>query len=347
MTTTSSNLPPIPTGWVGGFSTSNSAFAYPHPDLSSLPMMGNMQHMPLLKRQQGVRWPEFSWLADPTASAGERCFQMFSPFISRLGYTNTGRVYSIICPQQGVWLRDEMCLNIEVSVTGVRGWVNESADPQERTLAADMTVQARVWLTPGQHQGNLLKRAWPYLQAHFPEVPLSKKHAILINTSNPDPPYDPIFHLREGETDQFTSPDFARHCEDRGFYTVGHLAVRIGNIEKKNNAEVDDFNQLLMNGFNVGSGNMLAHDSVLTWNVWFTEPQLVNCYEWESHAAKWRESIDAHHAHLPYSKEVQQEWPDLFADRPVRLSNGATFKPDDNAIGDALHDVYEWIEQHI
>src|ERR1700744_3292490 len=90
----------IPPGWVGGFAGSNPAFAYPAPNLSSLPMLDNMANIDLLERQQAVKWPEFSWETVP-GDPPPRCFQMFAPDISRLGYTDTGRVYSIICPQQG------------------------------------------------------------------------------------------------------------------------------------------------------------------------------------------------------------------------------------------------------
>jgi len=33
----------------------------------------------------------------------------------------------------------------------------------------------------------------------------------------------------------------------------------------------------------------------LTWNVWFTAPEVVNEQEWRNHADEWRESIDADH----------------------------------------------------
>ncbi len=340
-----SELPPIPPGWQGGFAESNPAFAYPNPDLSSLPMMDNMAHIPLLKRQQGVRWPEFSWLTQ-LGEKSSRCFQMFSPFVSRLGYTNTGRVYSIICPQQGVWFKDEVCLNVEVTVTGVRGWVNESDEPDQRIMAADMTVQPKVWLTPSQHQGDRLKQAWPYLQYLFPELPLSKPRAILINTYDPKPPHHPIFFVRKGETDQFQSPAFARHADARGYYTVANLEVEIGEIEKKNNAIVDEFNQLVMDGFNIGSGNMLAPTNVLTWNVWFTEPQLVDSAEWRNHAEQWRQSIDAHHG-PPYTQEQINNWPHLFAPRPVRYFDGSHFNAVESEVEHWLKELYRWIKHHI
>ena len=342
-------LPPIPPGWIGGFSKSNPAFAYPKPNLSSLQLEHNMAHLKLLKRQQGVRWPEFSWEIIK-GKKSTRCFQMFSPFISRLGYTNTGQVYSIICPQQGVWIFDEVCLNVEVTVTGVRGWVDESSDPKKRVLAADMTVKPRVWLTPSEHQGNKLKMAWPILEALFPELPLSKKQAILINTYRPKTKQKIAdFPVRKGETDLFESPPFAKHYNKRGFYTVGNLGVEIGNIVERNNVLVDDFNKLLMDGFNLGSGNMLSPTNVLTWNVWFTEPQKVDQQEWKDHAVKWRDSIDAHHG-PPYTKEEIEEWPHLFDPRPVRYFDGRVFHATDAFEDDLkywLEQFYKWIEHHI
>ncbi|MDE5090066.1 MAG: hypothetical protein O4805_24260, partial [Trichodesmium sp. St16_bin2-tuft] len=86
-------------GWVGGFEQSNPAFAYPNPDLSSLDFLDNMDNIKLLQRQQKVLWPEFSWKTEPDKEDGKRCYRMFAPDISRLGYTNEGRIYSIICPQ--------------------------------------------------------------------------------------------------------------------------------------------------------------------------------------------------------------------------------------------------------
>ena len=138
----------IPPGWIGGFAQSNPKFAYPTPDLSSLPLYDNMANINLLQRQQKVCWPEFSWrtvLADETS----RCFQMFSPDISRVGYTDKGRVYSIICPQQGVYHPHLGTLNIEVTVTGNRGWVDEKA-PKDANVAADLTTLGPDLVQPGR-----------------------------------------------------------------------------------------------------------------------------------------------------------------------------------------------------
>jgi len=60
-------------GWIGGFAESNPAFAYPNPDLSSLPLLNNMSNVNLLQRQLPVKWPEFSWETEKDNPDTKRC----------------------------------------------------------------------------------------------------------------------------------------------------------------------------------------------------------------------------------------------------------------------------------
>jgi hypothetical protein len=276
-------------GWVGGFAQSNPAFAYPTPDLSSLDMLDNLANIPLLQRQQKVVWPEFSWETEPMATDKRRCYQMFAPDISRLGYTNEGRVYSIICPQQGFASPSLGSLNVEVTVTGNRGWADES----NRELAADMTVTGKIWFGPSAHEGLVLTQIAKILEKHNRPFPFTKKDAIQVATFKPGDPTQPIFPLTKGQTTAFPIPAFAQH--ESLAWTVGHLGVEIGHPAKTNVAVVDDFNELIMAIFNLASGNMLLAGNTLTWNVWFTAPDLVDQAEWAAHAEKWRQSIDADH----------------------------------------------------
>lgn len=317
----------IPPGWVGGFAQSNPAFAYPDPNLSSLPMLGNMDNIVLLQRQQRVRWPEFSW-ETIQGKTDSRCFQMFAPYISQIGYTDEGRVYSIICPQQGVWLGDKVCLNVEVTVTGQRGWVDETT----RELAGDMTVEGRVWFTPGQHQGAAFKDAWIMLKYLEPHFPMDKENAIRVTTHRPGNPDQPIFPVRTGENTNFASPDFAKHPEA---WAVGNLGVEIGPIKKINDPVVDDFNTLVMDVFNLGAGNMLQSGNVLTWNVWFTPPELVNQVEWREHAERWRKSIDTHHG-SPYGPGTQ-----------ARYFDGTPFNPLESDVEQAVQDLIDYVRRLI
>jgi hypothetical protein len=172
------NPTPAP-GWVGGFAQSNPAFAYPTPDLSSLPILGNRENIPLLVRQQKVVWPEFSWNSVPDGQDKKRCYQMFAPDISRLGYTAEGRVYSIICPQQAAVAPQLGAMNVEVTVTGNRGWADES----NRTLAADMSVQGRIWFSPSAHERPMVKRLLGHFGASGLPFPSDKKNAIIVKTS--------------------------------------------------------------------------------------------------------------------------------------------------------------------
>jgi len=284
--TSNQNINAVP-GWVGGFAESNPAFAYPEPNLTSLPMLDNMANITLLQRQQKVLWPEFSWETVPKAH-NSRCFTMFSPDISRIGYTDTGRIYSIICPQQGAcnsWLG---CLNVEITVTGQRGWVNET-NPE---VAADMTVEAKIWFSPRAKLKLQVQRLGEAARKNNHSFPSNKANAIIVPTHEFNNPNQPIFPIRTGMTDLFVSPDFAQHPEA---YAVGNIAVQIGSITKTRYPFVNEFNELVMSFFNRGSGNMLLSGNLLSWNLWFAGPELVDTAEWQAHAEKWRESIDADH----------------------------------------------------
>jgi hypothetical protein len=319
---------PIPPGWKGGFAESNPAFAYPDPDLSSLPMLPNMANIRKLQRQQAVLWPEFSWETDP-GHEDSRCYQMFAPDISRLGYDDEGRVYSIICPQQGVCTASLGCLNVEVTVTGQRGWVDEPA----KTLAADMTVTGQIWFSPSAKQNSLVRWLWNEFVASNHPFPHDKAHAIQVSTFDPGKPDQPIFPLLKGESTDFPIPEFARHVSEA--WNVGHLGVEIGPIAKTGDTVADEFNAMLMELFNIYSGNLLSPGNTLTWNVWFTEPALVNRHEWASHAERWRKSIDADHG--------SPDGPGTSA----RYYDGSPFEPVEAAVEREIEKILEFIRNHL
>ena len=161
------NPSPVP-GWVGGFAQSNPAFSYPDPDLSSLEINQNWKNIPLLQRQQKVLWPEFSWESEPGATDPKRCYQMFAPDISRLGYTNEGKVYSIICPQQGHASPHLGSMNVEVTVTGNRGWVDE----ENKRIYADMSVVGAIWFSPSAKESKSIQLIGKYFEARNLPFPL-------------------------------------------------------------------------------------------------------------------------------------------------------------------------------
>jgi len=312
-----SNVPP---GWIGGFAESNPAFAYPDPNLSSLPMLDNMANINRIKRQQRVYWPEFSWetiKGDPNS----RCFQRFAHDISSIGYDNTGRIWSIICPQQGACAPNIACLNVEVTVTGQRGWVNET----NRELAADMTVEAKIWFSPSSHQNWLVRQAWDLFAKESLPFPSDKANAIQVYTHKVGIPEQPIFPVLIGQSPLFEAPFFAKHPRA---WTVGHIEVEIGEIIPTNYPTVDTFNQKILDIFNIATGNMLLQGNVLTWNLWFIAPELVNTEQWRTHAERWRKAIDADHG--PRSSKA-------------RYADGSVFTPKHDFLQEA-DDIIEIIE---
>ena len=318
----------IPPGWIGGFAESNPAFAYPTPNLSSLPMLDNLANIDLLQRQQAVRWPEFSWLT-VMGQESSRCFQRFATNISRLGYTDKGRVYSIICPQQGACSPNLGCFNVEVTVTGQRGWANET----NREFAADMTVEGKIWFSPSATATNwMVQLLWDLFDNSGYPFPSSKANAIRVSTHRQGDPSQPIFPLLIKQTDLFESPDFALHPEA---WAVGHIEVEIGDIAQTGVPMVDEFNAMVMTAFNIATGNMLKNGNLLTWNVWFTEPELVDEEEWRTHAQRWRDSIDADHGS-----------PDGDGS-PARYFDGTPFSVERTLLDEEVEAIIDYLKKHV
>jgi hypothetical protein len=320
-------------GWIGGFSTSNPKFAYPDPDLSSLPMLDNMANILLLKRQLDVLWPEFSWQT-VIGDESSRCYQMFAPDISRAGYDNAGRVYSIICPQQGAYSKLLGDLNIEVTVTGQRGWVNEAAaNLDEDLVAADMSVAGKIWFGPSAKDMRLYKLLELILKDENLPFPYDKEHAIQVTLHDVGDPAQPIISVRSGINGGFPNPDFATH-EDVA-WAVANVAVQIGPILSHHNAMVDDFNAMVMDIFNLASGNLLKPGNILTWNVWLDAPTIVDQAEWKAHAEFWRRSLDTGHG--------SPDGPGT----PPRYFGGSPFSPIAAVAEEEWDLIKAWVKKHV
>lgn len=282
----------IPAGWIGGFSDNPPDQPYPNSALlASLPFEGNLNNIPNITRMLRAKWPEFSWPTTP-GDPTTRMYQMFAPDISRLGYDDTGRVWSIICPQQGVYFPAlGVTMNIEVTVTGNRGWINETATT-EQLFAADITIKPTIWFSPDSADGWFWQQLVKLDNLWNNELPLSKVKGIRINAT--DENGLPDIQVRMGERADYAFPDRTKHWRDYA-WAVANLAVLIGNIDSTPNSKVNEFNSWVMDLFNTGSGNLLLAGNVLTWNLWAGSPELVNQEEWENHAQYWRYSIDVNH----------------------------------------------------
>ncbi len=325
------NRIPAP-GWIGGFSSSNPAFAYPHPNLKSLPMLGNMDNIPRLKRQFHVLWPEFSWETE-IGNPSSRCYEMFAPDISRGGYDDAGRFWSIICPQQGAYSPLLGSLNIEVTVTAQRGWIDEKvADRSCDLLAADMTVTGKVWFAPSAKDRAIYRLIKGIFDYHDLPFPLDKAHAIQVLLHRAGDPFEPILPIRSGLNPEFPNPDFATHYDEA--WAFANVAVEIGPILTCNHPVVDDFNALVMDIFNVVSGNILRQGNTLSWNVWFDAPSHVDQVEWANHAEFWRNSIDTGHGN-PDGPPTQ-----------ARYFDGRPFEAVEALVEREWDKIKAWLEEH-
>jgi hypothetical protein len=162
--------------------------------------------------------------------------------------------------------------------------------------------------------------------------PQDKLHSIKVKTSLPGNPDQATFAVRKGQTDLFKSPSFAIHDDAWG---VANVEVEIGPIHTTGNALVDEFNQLVMDFFNLASGNMLQPGNLLSWNVWFKAPKLVDQEEWRTHAERWRKSIDEGHG--------SPDGPGTIA----RYFDGTPFNPVEELIEDKVIEIMHWIWEHL
>lgn len=108
--------------------------------------------------------------------------------------------------------------------------------------------------------------------------------------------------------------------------------MEIGPIRSTGDAAVDEFNTLVMELFNLVSGNMLQSGNLLSWNVWFSAPELVDQVEWKTHAERWRTSIDEDHG--------SPDGPGTVA----RYFDGTPFSPVESAIEDVLDKIWDHLD---
>ena len=291
-------LPP----WKGGHKESYPEFAYTpiKPDLSREEMVKNLENIPKITRMQKIIWPEFSWYSK-IGDESSRVYTCFAQDISRIGYDDEGKIWSFVCPQKGISLATFGTGFIEVTVTGVRGWVDEAT----RSVYADVEVEANIWFEP--QLGNPLVQAFKEvfdLIAPDKQFPFSKANAVKVSAHQVGKPYEPIWPMVNGTDPTIFQPLSRRHYDD-GAYSVYHLQVEVGKRLKKDDPLVDRFDQLAYDLFNAASGGIVVEGQIVSWNVWSTAPEGVDTEEWEGHADKWFKSIHNEHKY-PDGQDIDE-----------------------------------------
>jgi len=280
-----------PLGWKGGFAESKPEFAYPKPspDLSSIKVTTNMSNIGKITRQMRAKWPQFSWQKIPGDNTS-RCYVKFAEYISRYGYDDTGKIWALICPQQGAKVGKMGEMNVEITVTGIRGYVDEP----NRSVAAELGVMGQIWFTGDNNDNPFFIAVANYMDKHL-EFPFTKSKSVRVLTNEINNPRQPLFRNLDGMSKDYKHPAFSQHWDEA--YTVSTLAVEIGEVASNpGESEITkDFNQLIVDVFNLGAGNMLMNKNVLSWDIWLSGPETVKPAEWREHAQKWRESMDVNH----------------------------------------------------
>ncbi|MFT5668736.1 MAG: hypothetical protein ACI9DK_002941 [Vicingaceae bacterium] len=320
-------------GWKGGFLKEHPKANYPTPDLSGLTFNGNLECMKKITRQQRVLWPEFTWETEPGKADPKRCFQMFAPDISRVGYDDTGESWAIICPQQGAFIPGLGTLNVEVTVTKQKGWVDETS----KTMAVDMSVQPQIWFSPAAKKSKLGRDLWllfDLLDLHY-HFPAEKANAIQLNTYQTTKQESKVIAIRDGLFMEGNLPDFTLHNKKGEAWSHANVEVEIGDIEPSKHKIVTEFNELVMKAFNIGSGNMLKKGNILAWNVWFDAPTLVDPTEWENHAAFWRTSIDVDHCSPDGNGSI------------AKFADGTPFSAEKEIFEEVIQDIEKFIKKHM
>jgi hypothetical protein len=231
-------------------------------------MYDNLSRIDKITRGLWIRWPEFSWDSQPKTDQPKRGFTMLAPNISRIGYDNYGRVYSIICPQLAKASKLFGAIDVEVTVTKCRGWVNEDAGETDY-MVAGMEVVGTLWLSPGTMSTPIFKALKAFIDFAGLPLPLSKDTAVRVSTSAVQDPQSPVFQILPGLSPRYENPAFASHP---AAWHSAYIDVRIGTVAQTGNAIVDEFNALLVNLINAATGNMLMEGNVLSWNLFFQPP---------------------------------------------------------------------------
>jgi len=249
---------------------------------------------------------------------------MFAKDVSRIGYDDDGRIWSLICPQRALFVPPFGTVMIEVTVLGVKGWVDEPT----KDLFANIGIRGNIWIESENDLVNEFKAAFENVGKKFP---LSKEHAIKIRAHAVGDPDEEFWPVKKGIDPNFHHPSFTTHWDEA--FNVYNLEVEMGKPKLTHDKFADDFNAMFLKLFNNMSGNLVTEGQRIAWNVWADKPELVDTAEWKGHAKKWYESLTVKHEYPSGDPGVA-----MYAD-------GTEFKPQLN-LEENLTIVWEFIRDH-
>lgn len=278
-------------GYIGGFAQSNKAFTYPKPDLSSLIMEDNLTNTAHIQRVLGIKYPIFSWETQPGKKDTKRVFLEFPDYIAQFGYDDQGQIHALQCPQMAFASPLLGMINAEVSITSVRGWVDEKA----KSLAADATTTVQLWFSPEGLKNPIVTQLRAYLMRTKLPFPDQKKNSVKVTCHAPGNQKKPIYGFRAGENPTYKSPDFASVNHKPDVWAVGYANVTVGEVLKTGHPIVDKFNAMFINLYNETTGGLFKPGTELGWNIALVAPVNITPKNYRDEAVCWRASLDMEH----------------------------------------------------
>ena len=263
----------IPYGFQGGCLGYGSDFG--SKEFESIPIRGNHDRDLEGTRMMRGWWPEFNWFEFPNTSSDRKLYMKADQDITRLLYNDQGEILSVICPQFGTCIPYLGCLRIEVTVSHVKGWINEN----EKTCRGNIKFIGKMWIDDFSKENphGIIK----YITENYKgNLPFSKKHAIQISGDGNKELTDPNIKLQDMN-------DIIPNLHPESYIVIGFKELFIGPIKNTENKFID---QMIVDLASIYQGNMFQNGNIMSWQVYCTKPELVDMNEYLSHVKELKDS---------------------------------------------------------
>lgn len=265
----------IPPGFIGGgygYNSEFNTFEY-----NNIPLRGNHDRDNEGTRMMRGWWPEFNWFEYPGTKYKNKVYKRADQDITRILYNNRGEILSIICPQFGMCISHLGCLRIEVTVTHVKGWINEN----NKKCRGNIKVVVQVWID------NFSKENPPGLIKYITDnykgnLPFNKKNAIQIKCYANKENTNELIELQDMN-------NIIPNLHPEANMIVGFKELYVGPISNDENYLI---NKLIIDSASIAESNFFKKNNIISWTVYFTHPELVNMNEYLKHVKELKHSIE-------------------------------------------------------
>tara|TARA_Y100000768_G_scaffold365501_1_gene326846 strand:- start:9823 stop:10974 length:1152 start_codon:yes stop_codon:yes gene_type:complete len=246
-------------------------------EYKNIPLRGNHDRDKEGTRMMRGWWPEFNWLEYPGTKYKNKVYRRADQDITRILYNNRGEILSLICPQFGICLPHLGCIRVEVTVTHVKGWINEI----NKKCRGNAKIVIQLWIDDysNKNQSGLIK----YITDNYKgNLPFNKKNAIRIKCYADKENTNELIKFQDMN-------DIIPNLHPDANMIVGMEGVRVGKVENNKNYYIDN---LIIELASIQSSNFIVPNNIISWQVYFTHPELVNMNEYLKHVKELKHSIE-------------------------------------------------------